>query len=523
MPKGIIIFRDGTREITAEVGENILSVLSKNGICLSAPCGGDHRCGKCRIEASGGVSPASEGELELLKKNGGAEKTRLACYTRITGDFTVAVPDDAVLAETEGMTTSYDLSPMTDKGGYGIAVDVGTTTVALYCLSLETGRLIFKDSFANPERVFGADVISRIERIIDDGANLDKMREMLFSALNGSVMKSGIDVNRINAAVLCGNTVMQHIAAGLDPRAIAKAPFTPTSLFDLSLPADKAGLKAAPGADVYFAPCIASYVGGDIVCGAVASDCDLRSGTTLYIDIGTNGEIGLFRDGKAVFCATAAGPAFEGAHIKLGMPGTVGAVNSVVFRDGEVICGVIGGTKPTGICGSGIIDAVCGLISVGAVDETGRLSAENGADGGYSDRFTVRDGEEAFLLDRENGIYVTASDVREIQLAKAAVAAGADTLLDSEGIEVKDIDRVVIAGGFGAHIDVRSACGIGLIDESLRDRVIIAGNTAGTGAVALLMGAEPRRRARAIKVSAGYLELSGNAFFSDAYIDRMEF
>ncbi|MBO4216815.1 MAG: DUF4445 domain-containing protein [Clostridia bacterium] len=523
MPKGTIIIGDVKRVITAAFGDDLLSALSKSGISLSAPCGGNHRCGKCRVEASGGVSPASDAELELIKIGGGAGNTRLACFTQVTGDFTAVVPKDGISVETDGMTTDFVLSPIFKNGGYGLAVDVGTTTVALYFCSLETGKCVYKDSFANPQRGFGADVISRIEKICGDYSTLELMRNMLFSEINASVGRSFIDPDDINAVVMCGNTVMQHIAAALDPRAIAKAPFTPSSLFGISVPAKDAGLRVSRAAEIYFAPCIASYVGGDIVCGAVASDSDLFAGTTLYIDIGTNGEIGLFKNGEAVFCATAAGPAFEGAHIKKGMPGTAGAINTVSFENGRVEYGVIGGGEPFGICGSGVIDAVFGLLSIGAADETGRLSADNDYDGAYSRCFTERNGEEAFLIDEKSDIYIAASDVREIQLAKAAVAAGVDTLFDYAGITAKDVDRVVIAGGFGAHIDVRSACGIGLIEKNLSNRTVIAGNTAGTGAVALLLGEQPRERARRLKEKAKYLELSENDYFRDAYIDRMVF
>ena len=522
MPKGTVYCGNGRREITAEIGDDILSALRKNGISLSAPCGGNHHCGKCRVEAFGGVSPVSSSERELSKINGGAGNTRLACYTGITGDFTVIIPGEDISVETDGMMTDFTLSPVA-SGGYGLAVDIGTTTVALYYCSLETGKCIVKDSFANPERAFGADVISRIEKICADYSALDKMKEMLFSEINASIERSGIAKSSINAAVMCGNTVMQHIAAGLDPRAIAKAPFTPSSLFDISVPAKETGLDVSDGAKIYFAPCVASYVGGDIVCGAVASDSDIKDGTTLFIDIGTNGEIGLFNNGDAVFCATAAGPAFEGAHIKKGMPGTAGAVNSVSFEDGGIKLGVIGGGRPVGICGSGVIDAVFGLLSTGAVDETGRLSSDNDCDERYFSRFAERNGEEVFLLDADNDIYIAASDVREIQLAKAAVAAGADTLFDHTGINACDVDRVVIAGGFGAHINVASACGIGLIDGRLSGKTVIAGNTAGTGAVALLLGSGPRSRARSLRDRAKYLELSENDFFRDAYIERMVF
>ncbi len=522
MPKGTIISENGKREVFAECGTDILSVLSENGITLSAPCGGNHRCGKCLVKATGGVSPVSAGERGLLNIGGGAGDSRLACFTKINGDFEVILPGESIAVETEGMTTAYSLSPITPRGGYGLAVDIGTTTVALYFCSLSTGKCVYKDSFANPERVFGADVISRVEKISADYGNLRKMQKMLFDRINASVEKSGIRAGELTAAVMCGNTVMQHIAAALDPRAIAKAPFTPASLFDESVPASVLGLAAADGASVYFAPCVASYVGGDIVCGAVASDSDILKKTTLFIDIGTNGEMGLFIGGRAIFCATAAGPAFEGAHIRKGMPGTSGAINRVAFGDGvsfEVICG----GKPTGICGSGVIDAVCGLLSAGVVDETGRLSADNEYDPRFGCRIAERDGEKVFIIDPENDIYISASDVREIQLAKAAVAAGTDTLLDHAGIAYGDIDRVVIAGGFGAHINVASACGIGLIPAELKDRAVIAGNTAGTGAAALLLGETPRERARALKERAEYIELSENERFRDAFIERMVF
>jgi uncharacterized 2Fe-2S/4Fe-4S cluster protein (DUF4445 family) len=255
----------------------------------------------------------------------------------------------------------------------------------------------------------------------------------------------------------------------------------------------------------------------------IASGLDEVSENILFIDIGTNGEIGLATPKGLYFCSAAAGPAFEGAHIECGMPGTTGAVSKIYVDGDSIQYKTINGASASGICGSGIIDACAVMLDTGLLDETGCiLDAEDAK--AFSDYLGEDDdGNPVFEIDKINHIYITGKDIREIQLAKAAIAAGVKTLLDKADIQLSDISSVVLAGGFGSHIDPKSACRIGLIPRELDGKVISVGNVAGAGAIAILLGKEPRESVKTICARSEYTELSCNPFFMEAYIEEMMF
>jgi len=391
---------------------------------------------------------------------------------------------------------------------YGAAVDIGTTTVAVYLYDMASGSCLGAAAGENPQRAYGADVISRINYTIENENGLGELKNLILSLVlklvNNLCGENNISPNDVYSMVLTGNTVMQHIAAGYPPKTIAFAPFTPVSLFGFDVAAKELGITGVnPRASVYFPPAFASYVGGDIATGIIASDTDLSEKLRLYLDIGTNGEIGIGDKNSIVVCATAAGPAFEGAHIKFGMAGVAGAINRVYTNsNSEIVYETIGGARPRGICGSGIIDAVALMSELGVLDETGRI-------------------EEDFYITPD--ICITQKDVREIQLAKASICAGIITLLHHTKKTLADIEEVILAGGFGAHIDPKSACVIGLIPKELEDKIIVAGNTAGMGAAAVLLDSAAVERVGEAVKKARYIELSGDSFFMDEYIEQMTF
>ncbi|MBQ9748765.1 MAG: DUF4445 domain-containing protein [Clostridia bacterium] len=518
--------------VSAAEGETLRSVLLRAGAYVSSPCGGNGTCGKCRVRASGMLVGEGDGE------------TWLACRTKVIGTFTVeAGTPHALGAQTAYQSVPYTVSPAVrsqrtatearfylgdtvistdrpDARNLGLAVDIGTTTAAVYLCDMDRGTVIGSRGFANPQRVWGADVISRVDKIMKDPAALAAQQKCIIDAINEAaraLLPEGTAMGEIRAAVFCGNTVMQHIAAGLDPSGIAVAPFTPKTLFGEWYDAGAIGLEAAAGARIYFAPCVASYVGGDILCGVIATGLDHTEKNVIYLDIGTNGEIGLATKDGLRFCSAAAGPAFEGAHIACGMPGMAGAV-SAICREGETIrFETVGGGEPVGICGSGILDGVAVMLDAGLLDETGCIDED--ADSLYI--LEDEEGDACFSLHEH--VYLTGRDIREVQLAKAAIAAGIRTLLHEASLEAREIDALVLAGGFGAHIRPESACRIGLIPEIPPDKIVSVGNTAGAGAVMLLLGREPREVAERILARSQYTELSLNAFFMEAYIEEMEF
>jgi len=429
---------------------------------------------------------------------------------------------------------------------YGAAVDIGTTTTAVYLYSLTTGRLIGVAADENPQRAHGADVISRINYIIENENGLYNLKQMIltlvFKLINDLREENNINSKDIYGVVLTGNTVMQHTAIGISPKNIAFTPFIAATLFGFDVTVnelldgiytDKNITNINENAVIYFPPAFASYVGGDIATGIIASDTDLYDGDKLrlFLDVGTNGEIGLGNKNSLVFCATAAGPAFEGAHIKLGMAGIKGAVSKIELdgSNNNIIYETIGDIPPKGVCGSGIIDAVAFMLEIGVLDETGRILDSDDTDEipekykHFAENLQEIDGENSFVIDKKHNIYITQKDIREIQLAKASISAGIITLLNHAGKSLADVGELILAGGFGAHINQKSACKIGLIPAELENRIITAGNTAGMGAAAVLLDCSSVERINKISEISTYIELSGDAFFMDEYVERMMF
>ena len=531
MAKGFVRKDGKERMISANAEETLLSALRKAGYAIHSPCGGNGTCGKCKVYAKGMLSALTEEEKRFLRPDEIARGMRLACKTRIHGDFEVELENTELSAETKFRSVSYTLSPMKkrDDGGkaFGLAVDIGTTTIAVYLCDMEAGGVLGSRGFRNPQSSYGADVISRIDKIMKDHDALAQQKKLVidavFEAAESLAKEHGGRATDILAAVFCGNTVMQHIVAGIDPSSIANAPFIAPTLFGEYYDAQELGFSFAKDAKIYFSPCFASYVGGDIACGMIASGLDEGSDNVLFIDIGTNGEIGLATPGGLHFCSAAAGPAFEGAHIECGMPGTVGAV-SKIYIDGESIrYETIDGADAVGICGSGIIDACAVMLDAGLLDETGCIMEADEVEAFADCLGEDDDGNSIFEIDKINHIYITGKDIREIQLAKAAIAAGVKTLLDKADLEISDITSVVLAGGFGSHIDPKSACRIGLIPRELDGKIVSVGNVAGAGAIAILLGKEPRESAKTICARSEYTELSCNSFFMEAYIEEMMF
>ncbi len=547
---GIIVQNGKKTEISASSGETLLEALRASDIVLHTPCGGNGTCGKCKVKAQGALSAICDTEKQFLTDEELANGVRLACKTLILGDFEVILQDDALRAQTKFQSVSFAPSPLVlsertaekasfyidgkliseDSYGaknFGLAVDIGTTTVAVYLFDMDAGVILGTEGFRNPQGAYGADVISRIDKVMKDKNALAAQQKLVLDAIGKAAdaltKKNGGTTSDIRAAVFCGNTVMEHIAAGVDPTPIANAPFISPTLFGEWYDARSLGLTFAEGAKVYFSPCFASYVGGDIACGMIASGLDRAQENVLFIDIGTNGEIGLSTKNGLYFCSAAAGPALEGAHIRHGMSGTLGAISRVFIDGGEIAYETIGKKTAIGICGSGIIDACAVMLEAGLLDETGCIQDPDEADA-FS-QYLGEDWDEntVFLVDIGREIYLGGKDIREIQLAKAAIAAGIRTLLHKASLSVSDVTAVVLAGGFGSHIDPKSACRIGLIPRELDGKIVSVGNVAGAGAVAFLLSAEAREAMKTISQKSEYTELSGDAFFMEAFVDEMMF
>ena len=411
---------------------------------------------------------------------------------------------------------------------YGVAVDIGTTTIAAYLFDCNTGSRVGVHSLLNPQKIFGSDVISRIKHSIEDIEGQDDLNEGIILAINDSInelcKKAKISCDDIYSIALVGNTTMLHFLLNVPAGNIANAPFIPAFTALQTLPARMLGLCMNEYATAFVLPSVSAYIGADTVGAVLATQLHQSSSISLLIDIGTNGEIVLGNNAFMYSCSSAAGPAFEGANIRNGMGSVYGAINSISLEKGLSYT-TIGDAEPIGICGTGVVDAVAQLLEIGLIDETGRINHEwqsnNPVIASLSEHINNTDGQIAFHIYKD--IYITQKDIRELQNAKAAIAAGIQVLIEQAGISYDDIENVYLAGGFGSYINKDSAIKIGLIPSQLKNKIKSVGNAAGQGARYALLSEHHLQQAVDISKRIEYIELSASKSFNDYYIDCMMF
>ncbi len=426
-----------------------------------------------------------------------------------------------LLGESEVLSVNTSLA-----NEYGVAVDVGTTTMVAYLMNMRSGEQLDVQSMLNPQKLHGADVISRTDYTIENPKGLREMAELVCSAIKDMAhtmaKRQNIAVSDIRQVLPVGNTIMMHLLFALPTEYIAKMPFVPAYSRGFSI---QGGLGAGfEHALLNATPCVAGYVGADTLAAIVSCDMDQSRDITLLIDIGTNGEIVLGNQHHMVCCSAAAGPAFEGAHIQFGMGGVAGAIDSVSVQNGQIHITSIGNQKPIGICGSGLVDAISVMKDLGIIDETGRIDEDEVPDA-YADRLIEVEGKPAFLLFGEwkDGIYISQKDLREVQLAKGAIAAGIQVLMESMDIPYDQITNLYLAGGFGNYIDKHSACNIGLLPSELENKIEAIGNGAGAGAQRMLLSREFLNRTEYVREKMQYIELSAREDFQDLFVENMFF
>lgn len=392
----------------------------------------------------------------------------------------------------------------------GVAVDLGTTKVALYLVDLETGKTLAAKGIPNPQIAWGEDIITRLQKAIDNPDLARQMQEAVLLALNeeikGLCHKLGRSEEEVMEMVLVGNTAMHHLFLGLPVRQLALSPFVPAVARTIEVKARDLGLRLNKGAYVHLLPNIAGFVGADHVAALLATGAWKEKGPVLLLDIGTNTEISIVSKGLIFTASTPSGPAFEGGHVKHGMRAASGAIERVRIKGDEVWYKTVDDEPPLGLCGSGIIDAVAQLFLAGVLDEKGRLK-----DG--HPRVRERDGIKEFVLvegrDGGEGIAITQKDIRELQLAKASIRAGIQGLLEEAGLEEGELERVYIAGAFGSYIDIESAIVIGMLPPLPLDRFLQVGNAAGVGAKMVLLSQGKEKEAIEIGKKVRYVELAG--------------
>jgi uncharacterized 2Fe-2S/4Fe-4S cluster protein (DUF4445 family) len=445
-------------------------------------------------------------------------------------DFKVtAVLVDQELIDVEmGDTSAYR---------YGVAYDLGTTTVVATLLDLNTGTPVAVRSMLNKQQPFGADVISRISATMLDPKALDRLQllaQQTIAELTIEVCDSaGVDPNNIYEVALAGNATMTQLILGIDPEPLGVAPFIMASAEYPEVMASELGLAIHPRARAVIMPALGAYVGGDIVAGALATGMDRDKRLRLFIDVGTNCEI-ILGDGERILATAApAGPAFEAASIKCGVRASPGAIETVKIEDGNLVIGTIDDAPAIGICGSGLVDACAWLVSCGLLDHSGRFVTDEIAHSvapTLADRLVERNGERIFVLtwgmtvgDLDDCIFLSQRDVRELQFAKAAIATGWALLLEEFGVKPADVQQVLLAGSFGSYLSPASAVKIGLVPKLSVLRIISAGNVAGEGAKMALLSVQERHGATALLDEVKYVELSDRADFNDLFVENLAF
>ncbi|MDD5348975.1 MAG: ASKHA domain-containing protein [Chthoniobacteraceae bacterium] len=544
--------------LEVEPGASLLETLRHAGVDLESPCDGSGTCGKCRVKlAAHERAHVRESAHDLLSDAEREEGFVLACQASICGDLEIET--DAANAEGEGLRIlseghgldvalepwiSKTFDPATastrilagntllgvepgDTTGrlYGLAIDIGTTTLVAALVDLRTGCELATASSLNPQARYGQDVLSRIKLgSAPDG--LAKLQGDLIAELNrhaaDAAAQAGVDPRDIYEAVFSGNTTMLYLAVGTDPATLGKYPYTLTRRGAEHVGATGIGLEISPLGLVYLPPVMSAYVGADITSGILAADLPHTKGVVLFVDIGTNGEMVLGIDGKLTATSTAAGPAFEGMNITCGMRAGRGAVERVSLSDDGLAFATIGSTEPSGLCGSGLLDVVGELAAHGGVDKNGRFQHNGTApDKPWKSQWERVDGKPVFRI--TGPVYLSQKDVRQVQLAKAAIRAGIELMLKENGLTPARVDRVLIAGSFGFHLRTESLINLGLLPRAFAGRVEFVGNTSRTGAQALLLNHPARGRLARVAGTVNVLELANNPAFETTFLQSLAF
>lgn len=475
----------GKQNIEAPSGSNLLSILQTAGLAPNAPCGGAGTCGKCKVTADA---------AEVL-----------ACRTIIDRDMTVTVPNHSggtVL--TDGIHVNHIVAPVRD--GYLLAFDIGTTTVAGYLLDGSTGQELATEIAHNPQIAFGADVISRIGHALN--GKMDKLvgsiRHCLEEMTTRLCETAHIAPSEIGVISVVGNPCMRQLFLGIRPDNLAKTPFPPV-LTELKILNAADHLACCSRSALLVIPDIAGYVGADTVACVLATKLDQAKHPTLLVDIGTNGEMVLTDGCRMVACATAAGPALEGANIHFGVRAEKGAIDHVWVENGALRHTVIGCVDAIGICGSGLIDAVAAAVELGLINSRGRIL--------NSDR----------IIHLTPDIWLTQEDIRQVQLAKGAIAAGIELMTAHLGLVPADINQVYLAGAFGTYMAPASACKIGLLPPVLQGKITAVGNAAGSGAKILACDSDALAHAQRLTDEIFFLELASLPDFQRSFAKNMRF
>jgi uncharacterized 2Fe-2S/4Fe-4S cluster protein (DUF4445 family) len=496
-----IILRPVQVELTAPAGTALRDLLFTQGV--EFPCGGQGRCRGCRVQVLEGRASVNDAQRERLSAEELAAGWRLACQCALEDDLVIELRqwDAAILVD----ETPFAFEP---RAGLGVAVDLGTTTLVAQLLDLRTGHVLAVRTALNAQARFGADVMSRVRFAVAEGGALqlrDLIRQQIGSLVEQLVFAARVPEREITDVVVVGNTVMHHLFCGLDVEPLSRYPFESEQLGLQTFRGQELGWKLSGEAQVRFLPCLGGFVGSDILAGILATNLSEREDLNGLVDLGTNGEIVIGNHERLLCASTAAGPAFEGARISMGMRAATGAISEVKVEDHSIHCRVLGNVPPQGLCGSGLVDAVAAGLELGRIQPSGRFT----------------DGAGAWELAAP--VVLTQGDIRELQLAKGAIAAGIRILLDRSGASAGDLKKLYLAGAFGNYINRASAQRIGLISFPA-EKVEAAGNTALLGAKLALFRPEGEDGSFArLRHQIEHVALNADQGFQETFVEEMAF
>jgi len=523
-----ISFKPDGRQISIHSGAILTEAACKAGIILNTFCGGIGTCKKCLIK----LDPSGQ---EVL-----------ACQYRINSDLTVTIPGDSrffehkylahgIETEIDGAADIYEkyLDISSSDKIFGIAVDIGTTSVVAKLINMIDGQCLATEATLNPQSKYGDDVISRIAHAHNED-KLSELHKVITDCINELAIKlchkTGVNAHLVYEMCVVGNTTMNHIFLELPVSQLGQAPYKAFSLESHDLPAWKLNIAMNPAGQIHTVENIAGFVGSDTTAVALAVDIDSAEEMTLVVDIGTNGELVLGTKDKLYAASCAAGPAMEGARITCGSRAAEGAIEAVVINEGDIDLEVIGNCPARSICGSGLIDAVAVMLELGIIDLTGRFVEPADLKGKVSpailSRISERHDEPAFILSdggANDKIFLRQKDIRETQLAKAAIRAGIKLLQNKIGLEDDDIGRILLAGAFGNYIRKESALRIGLLPDVPLERIVFVGNAASSGARMTLVSQKFRDKARDLANKIEYIEIANEPKFQDVFADSILF
>jgi len=513
--------------IKAQNGENLYELLISHGVLLEGDCGGRGTCRRCAVRLiQGALYPAKDEEAEKAAFGETAWKAgwRLACLHQVQSDLQLYIPNVGEDKSKLSAQVRQEKAVSSLVQGLGLVVDAGTTSIAAGLVDASTGAVLGLDVSANSQRAFGADVVSRIDYTEKNPQGLYRLQKAVWGdieklAVSLSVL-AGVESGEIKSVMLAGNAVMSHLLWGVDPSSLARAPFTALINKSEKKAASQLPLKELHPQDIYLLPNIGGYIGSDTVAAMLATGLTKKRNAdkwTMLIDIGTNGELVLAGRGRMLVASAAAGPAFEGAQIHCGMRATAGAIYDIEINKDSIIPQVIGKVAPQGICGSGLIAIAARLRKFGILDKSGRLS------GNLAYISKGEEGRQLFLGSDEDGgrIILTQRDIRQLQMAKAAIRAASRMLLAAAGAKEEDIGELILAGAFGASINSVDALDIGLLPNVEEKKITFAGNAAWEGAYKALVDRDIWQEANRLVRETEYVSLSGNEEFSRFFIEDM--